>query len=96
MLGRVVGVLAGLVLIALGVALWRPDLVPHGIVLGVGPFAPYKSEVSGLIAAVGAVVAIAAMQRPRASRARGSPGAPDPGILAAYLTALLLERPQDA
>ena len=75
MLGRVVGVLAGLILIAFGAALWRPDLVPHGVVLGVGPFAPYKSEVSGLMAAVGAVVAIAAMQRPRASRARRSPGA---------------------
>ncbi len=75
MLGRVVGVLAGLVFIAVGVGLWRPDLVPHGIVLGVGPFSPYKSEVSGLMAAVGAIIAIAAMQRPRASRARRSPGA---------------------
>jgi len=75
MLGRVVGVLAGLILIAVGVGLWRPDLAPHGIALGVGPFSPYKSEVSGLMAAVGAVIAIAAMQRPRASRARRSPGA---------------------
>ena len=58
MLGRVVGVLAGLILIAFGAALWRPDLVPHGVVLGVGPFAPYKSEVSGLMAAVGAVGAV--------------------------------------
>ena len=75
MLGRVVGVLAGLIFIAVGVGLWRPDLVPHGIVLGVGPFSPYKSEVSGLMAAVGAVIAIAALQRPRTSRSRRSPGA---------------------
>jgi hypothetical protein len=75
MLGRVIGVLAGLVFIAIGVGLWRPELVPHGVVLGVGPFEPYKSAVSGLMAAVGAVVAIAALQRPRASRARRSPGA---------------------
>ena len=72
MLGRVVGVVAGLILIAVGVGLWRPDLVPHGITLSVGPFSPYKSEMSGLLAAVGAVVAIAAMQRPRTSRARRS------------------------
>ena len=69
MLGRVVGVFAGLVLIAVGVGLWKPELVPHGIVLGVGPFSPYKTEVSGLMAAVGAIVAIAAAQRPRAARA---------------------------
>ena len=75
MLGRVVGVLAGLIFIAVGVGLWRPDLVPHGVVLGVGPFSPYKSEVSGLMAAVGAIIAIAAMQRPRTARARRSAGA---------------------
>jgi tetratricopeptide (TPR) repeat protein len=79
MYGRVVGVLAGLALVALAVAVWRPELYASGFEIDIGPFAAYRPETSGLIAAVGLVIAIAALRRPRATPAKkvAPPTSPD-------------------
>jgi tetratricopeptide (TPR) repeat protein len=91
MFGRVVGVLAGLALVAFAVAVWRPELYAAGFEIDIGPFGDYRPETSGLIAAVGLVIAIAAVQRPRTPRRRAA--APPPSFIDAPGPALVLSDP---
>jgi len=68
MLGRFVGVVVGLALIGLGYGLWKPAAYAQYVDLAnvdLGPFAPYRTIVAGMIAVVGLVIAIAAAQRRR-------------------------------
>ncbi len=68
MLGRIVGAVVGLAIAALGYGLWKPATFAAFIDLGrvdIGPFAPHRPLVAGLIIAIGLAVALAAVQRQR-------------------------------
>ncbi len=68
MFGRFVGLVIGLVVMALGYGLWKPETFARYVDLAhvdLGPFATYRTIVCGVIAAVGLVIALAALQRPR-------------------------------
>ena len=66
MFGRIVGTVVGLVIAAFGYGLWKPaifaDVVDLGRI-GIGPFAPHRTLVCGLIIVIGLAVAGAALQR---------------------------------
>ncbi len=68
MLGRFVGVVVGLAFITLGYGLWKPATFAQYVDLAkvdLGPFAPYRTIVAGMIAVVGLAIALAAVQRRR-------------------------------
>lgn len=63
MVGRIVGVLAGFAFMVLAAVLWRPELLPHGVILSLGAFEGYRPPFAGLAAATALAVALAALQR---------------------------------
>ncbi len=68
MIGRFIGVVIGLALIALGYGLWKPETFAKYVDLAhidLGPFAAYRTIVCGVIAVLGLVIALAALQRRR-------------------------------
>ncbi len=63
MWGRIIGVFAGLALLAEGYLLWRPQTIGAWPDPDLGPFTPYRTIVAGLAAIVGLAVVVAALQR---------------------------------
>ena len=63
MLGRFIGFVAGLALLAESYALWKPQSVGAFTPPDLGPFTPYQPLVAGLAAAIGLAVIIASLLR---------------------------------
>ncbi len=66
MIGRVIGLVIGLAIAALGYGLYKPAVFAKYVDLAhveLGPFGQYRDIVAGLVAVVGVVVALASLQR---------------------------------
>lgn len=76
MIGRLIGLIFGLAIAAVGYGMWKPvefaKYVPPKYLdlshVPLGPFAPYNTLVYGLIFILGVVVALASLQRQGRSR----------------------------
>ena len=83
MFGRLLGLLAGAAIAALGYGLWKPVefaryVEPKYLDMAqveLGPFAPYKTLIAFMTIAVGAAVALAGVQR-RGTPRKQRPAAP--------------------
>ncbi len=64
MLDRMLGILSGLVLLTLALALWRPGVVDARLWVSLGPAEGLRAWMAGAVAFAGGVMAIAALVAP--------------------------------
>ena len=65
MIGRVIGLAAGIILLAEGYVLWRPEIIGSVATVDLGPYAPYQSPLAilALVAGVAVLIAAACLRR---------------------------------
>ncbi len=86
MWGRIIGLVAGVALLAEGYVLWRPESAGFVPSPDLGPFTQYRMIIALLAAAVGLMVAIASLLRePRKAKPTPADWSAEPAVAAATL-----------